>query len=365
MRRSRPALRPSSILLISAGPQTILAAHRAPRLRTPQLPLETATYTSDLVTSNPAHTDGLSQADSHARLIKSTIKNTFPNFTAAALQSTQAQLDAAAGFTPARFNMGSATAPGLFPAGNPSAGFWSPAVDQLAVSLAGVQVLLMGGTALVTTLGVAAAAFTTTGAYSGGTGQLVPIGAVLEWYDDVLPAEGGYCWANGQIIASANTVCPILLARWGSRFGGNGTTTMGVPDRRDTVGVGKSTMGGVASRALQTLTNTVLGALFGEANHTLTQAEIASHFHSMFLTDPGHTHTATTNAQYLGPSGGASYYGGGFNPFNGAVTVNAAFTGISISDGIGNNNHTTSAGSSGSHNNVQPSTTCNYILRLA
>jgi hypothetical protein len=33
-------------------------------LRKP-LPLESATFISDLVTSNPAHTDGLSQADSH------------------------------------------------------------------------------------------------------------------------------------------------------------------------------------------------------------------------------------------------------------------------------------------------------------
>jgi microcystin-dependent protein len=60
------------------------------------LPLETATYFPDLNVANPAHSDGLSQADSHMRLIKSALKATFPNFTSAALSSTQAQIDAVA-----------------------------------------------------------------------------------------------------------------------------------------------------------------------------------------------------------------------------------------------------------------------------
>jgi hypothetical protein len=41
--------------------------------------LEIATYISGLNASNPAGSDPLAQADDHLRLIKSTIKNTFPN----------------------------------------------------------------------------------------------------------------------------------------------------------------------------------------------------------------------------------------------------------------------------------------------
>jgi len=41
--------------------------------------LETATYISGLISTNPVATDGLAQADDHMRLIKSTIKATFPN----------------------------------------------------------------------------------------------------------------------------------------------------------------------------------------------------------------------------------------------------------------------------------------------
>lgn len=63
------------------------------------MPLETATYISDLNVANPAHTDGLAQADSQMRLLKSTIKATFPNFTAAALVSTQSQIDTAVAAT--------------------------------------------------------------------------------------------------------------------------------------------------------------------------------------------------------------------------------------------------------------------------
>lgn len=59
------------------------------------MPLETATYISDLVPSNPAHSDGLNQADAHLRLIKAALAATFPNFTSAPLNASQAQLDAA------------------------------------------------------------------------------------------------------------------------------------------------------------------------------------------------------------------------------------------------------------------------------
>lgn len=45
--------------------------------------LESATYISDLNTSNPAASDAKSQGDDHIRLLKSTIKTTFPNVSGA------------------------------------------------------------------------------------------------------------------------------------------------------------------------------------------------------------------------------------------------------------------------------------------
>jgi len=55
--------------------------------------LETGSYIDSLVTANPAATDALSQADDHLRLIKSTLKATFPNITGA-LTSTHTAIDA-------------------------------------------------------------------------------------------------------------------------------------------------------------------------------------------------------------------------------------------------------------------------------
>ena len=45
--------------------------------------LETGTYINSLVATNPVATDGLSAADDHMRLIKSTVKASFPNISGA------------------------------------------------------------------------------------------------------------------------------------------------------------------------------------------------------------------------------------------------------------------------------------------
>jgi hypothetical protein len=54
--------------------------------------LETATYIDGLVATNPAASDAISTADDHLRLIKATIKATFPNISGA-VTKTQAELN--------------------------------------------------------------------------------------------------------------------------------------------------------------------------------------------------------------------------------------------------------------------------------
>lgn len=54
--------------------------------------LENATFINGLVESNPTSTDSVSQADDHIRLLKATIKATFPSVTGA-ITKTQAQLN--------------------------------------------------------------------------------------------------------------------------------------------------------------------------------------------------------------------------------------------------------------------------------
>lgn len=60
--------------------------------------LESGTYINSLNASNPASTDGLGQADDHIRLLKSTIKNTFPNIDAP-VTATEDNLNLIASFT--------------------------------------------------------------------------------------------------------------------------------------------------------------------------------------------------------------------------------------------------------------------------
>lgn len=60
--------------------------------------LESGTYISDLVATNPTSTDPKSEGDNHLRLIKSTIKTTFPNINGA-VNATPAQLNTLVGLT--------------------------------------------------------------------------------------------------------------------------------------------------------------------------------------------------------------------------------------------------------------------------
>lgn len=60
--------------------------------------LESGTYINSLNASNPVATDGIAQADDHMRLIKSTVKASFPGVTGA-VNSTHTELNALDGFT--------------------------------------------------------------------------------------------------------------------------------------------------------------------------------------------------------------------------------------------------------------------------
>ena len=60
--------------------------------------LESGTYINSLNAANPVSTDGLAQADDHLRLIKSTVKATFPNLSGAAA-ATHTELNYVDGVT--------------------------------------------------------------------------------------------------------------------------------------------------------------------------------------------------------------------------------------------------------------------------
>lgn len=74
--------------------------------------LESGTYISDLNPLNPAATDPKSQGDDHLRLLKATLKATFPNVTGA-VTATHAELSLLAGLGSAPVESTGGTASGL------------------------------------------------------------------------------------------------------------------------------------------------------------------------------------------------------------------------------------------------------------
>lgn len=95
--------------------------------------LETATYINGLVDTNPTSSDNANQGDNHIRLLKSTIKNTFPNVTGAVtvshsdLNTVTGKLDKAGGTMTGALTGTSATYSGTVTA----AGFSGPVTGNV------------------------------------------------------------------------------------------------------------------------------------------------------------------------------------------------------------------------------------------
>jgi hypothetical protein len=138
------------------------------------MPLETATYISELDSANPGHTDQLGQADSHMRLIKSALLATLPNWTATALTATQAAIDAAVnavvnGTVAVIAKLGTAALPGIAFLSDANTGIYSPGADQLSITTGGtarLHVKADGSTEIVGAL-TADSTLAVTGAITG------------------------------------------------------------------------------------------------------------------------------------------------------------------------------------------------------
>jgi microcystin-dependent protein len=305
----------------------------------------------------------LNNADDHMRLIKGALKATFPNFTAAALASTQAGLDNAVAATTNGVSV-------LADAGvnfktNVGDGLQNPAAGQINLKLGGqLAAAFTYSTSINTMHWFGPATFDGVLTAPG----IVPIGGMIMWLDDNLPTVGTWCWANGGALSRTGNGA-ALYAEWSRsggdplRYGaGDGSTTFNVINMQEVSPVGKSTMGGAASPNLLTSIavglKTVLGALFGADTHLLTTSEIPSHFHLAAIYDPGHTHSTNANA------GGSSTGGGAFaiSAQTGA-TINPSTTNVRVNSSNGLDT-TYSAGGGASHSIMQPVRPVNFIIRI-
>lgn len=105
------------------------------------MPLETGTYISDLVSTNPASTDATSQGDDHLRLIKAALLATFPSITGAVTATHTALNGAAAIYSGTQVitaPVGAVGAPSYSFLGDTDTGWYHSAADEVALSLGGV-----------------------------------------------------------------------------------------------------------------------------------------------------------------------------------------------------------------------------------
>jgi hypothetical protein len=238
----------------------------------------------------------------------------------------------------------------------------------------------------------------------GGTGWVqapgqVPIGTPMQSF--LSSAQTGYVISNVLTIGDAssnatgranadtqflfaflwvncpNTSCPILTSGGaGSTRGANAAAdwaahkALSTPNMNGGGLVGADSQNGTTSSLLvnvpvTTGSRTVPTSILGENLHALVTGELASHAHSVFLNDPGHSHT-----QVYSP-------GGGVNGFvqapvsgvyvNSPVNTASATTNITIgpaSGGGATGNVTATNGSGTAHNTVSRSTVVYWNLKL-
>lgn len=119
-----------------------------------------------------------------------------------------------------------------------------------------------------------------------------------------------------------------------------------------------------------------LGQTVGAETHVLSTGEMPAHTHANTLTDPGHVHSNTlSDPGHTHSHNAAAQYSSGSSGTGGSVifylqagaTINSAATGITINNaskvtGVSINN--SSQGGGGAHNNMQPTTFLNCMVKL-
>jgi len=146
-------------------------------------------------------------------------------------------------------------------------------------------------------------------------------------------------WAqcNGQIIGIDQNA--TLYNIIGTTYGGNGTSTFGLPNLQDRTAVGMGQQAGMM--------NWPLGQVFGEANHTLLIGEVPNHSHTANFA-AGVAFSAETASP--GPTSYPSRIKGSAYATSGNGNLNSATIGT--------------YGASTPHNNIQPVLVLNFCIAL-
>ena len=176
------------------------------------------------------------------------------------------------------------------------------------------------------------------------------LASIMLWPVNFAPV--GWLLCNGQLLSIAQNAA--LFSLLGTTYGGNGTTTFGLPDFRGRIPVGAG-----QGPSLATYT---LGEMSGTENVTLLPTQIPAHLHPVALsvTISASNGQATTSVPAASNSLAAPYDVLNANPIAGYNTT-APNTPLNIGGG-GVNGNTGLTGGSLPHSNLQPFTVVNYII---
>jgi microcystin-dependent protein len=152
-------------------------------------------------------------------------------------------------------------------------------------------------------------------------------------------APRGWAYCDGQLLPIAQNTA--LFSLIGTTYGGDGRSTLGLPDLRDRVPMHPGRGPGLTSRRL--------GEKAGIMAASLTEAQIPSHKHEMAVTQNPAT---TTNPTGLYPSKHKDDRKGFMYKEN--PTLNAQFSSAAIA----------TAGGSQEHLNMQPYLTLSFCIAL-
>jgi hypothetical protein len=97
------------------------------------MPLESATYITDLVPANPAHSDGLNQTDSHLRLIKQVLQTVFPSLSGPVTCTPTELNQLHTGTRSLGLSDGSSGAPSIYFDSEAGLGFYRVSAGHLAI----------------------------------------------------------------------------------------------------------------------------------------------------------------------------------------------------------------------------------------
>ena len=156
-------------------------------------------------------------------------------------------------------------------------------------------------------------------------------------------APVGYAQCNGQIMPISQN--QALFAILGTTYGGNGTTNFALPNMQGRVAVSLGNAPG--------LSGYVLGQQAGEESHTLTQAEMPAHSHTVNAVN--NSTTSGTNVPGTSTFLGAGYAVETNNPPESVYSTDAP-TLASGPTGVGGGNQ--------AHENRMPFLTTTWCIAL-